>query len=293
MKKQLSNELEKEAPFRQSLKEEIINEANRLNTKRIPWKILGISGAIIAALSIFLLMNINNNIHYDHALNVDQKALDIMDEITSIEGAKLNERFFQLTDEEQQFLMNIYHSDQWQMTNEKEGYEQIELLINTPNSKELQPLVITYIIHQNHATLYTMKGKLTLTDGKKEQFTSVVKNAFRKFHVDKAINVAAIDSYQPQLRSLQNSKEKVNELKEILNSAIYSTGTVIERTNYPVSYIDLFTENNTKYRLNYWIDPEKIVIDAGTGVGEITGEAMYRFIQFLIHEGFQVSGNNE
>ena len=295
MKKQLLNELEKEAPFRQSLKEDIIKEADRSSRKRLPWKIWTAAGTVAVALTAFLLMNLNNPKlnQSEYAINAEQKDADIIEEIVSIEGSKLNERFFQLSSEEQLFITSIYNSKVWEpIGEEKVGYEQLELSVTTAGNNERQPIVIQYSKQQTYITLYTMKGKLRLNGAEMEQFNKLINNAFTYTKMEKSWYIDAIVSYQPQVSSPQDDPEKVSKLKGILKEAIFSTGTTIDTRDYPDGYIDLFTALDSKYtyRLNYWVEREKIRIDARTGVGEITGEAMYQFIQFLIEEGVYRNG---
>ena len=295
MKKQLLNELEKEAPFRQSLKEDIIKEANRSTRKRMSWKIWSTTGTVIVVLTAFLYMNLNNPqlIYNESVSNVEQKAESVIEKIASIEGSRLNERFFQLSSEDQLFLTSIYNSDKWEpIGEEKVGYEQLELQVTTAGYDKSQSLIILYREQQTYTTLYSMKGKLTLNGIEMEQFNKLVNNAFTYTSVEKSWYIDAIVAYQPQQSWTRKDPEKVSDLKGILNKAIFSTGTIIDTRDYPDGYMDLFTALNSqyKYRLSYWVEREKILIDAGTGVGEITGEAMYQFIQFLIEEGVYHKG---
>lgn len=294
LKKQLLNELEKEAPFRQSIKEDIIKEANRSSRKRIPWKIWTAAGTVAVALTAFLLMNLNNPKlnQAEYAMDAEQKEADIIEEIVSIEGSKLNERFFQLSSEEQLFITSIYNSKVWEpIGEEKVGYQQLELSVTTAGNNERQPLVLLYSKQQTYTTLYSMKGKLTLNGAEMEKFNKLINNAFTYTKMEKSWYIDEIVSYQLEVSSPEDDPEKVSQLKGILKEAIFSIGTVIDTRDYPDGYIDLFTALDSKYtyRLNYWVEREKILIDAGTGVGEITGEAMYQFIQFLIDEGVEVS----
>ena len=295
LKKQLLNELEKEAPFRHSLKEDIIKEANRSSRKRIPWKIWTTAGTVAVALTAFLLMNLNNPKlnQSEYAINADQKEADIIEKIVSIEGSKLNERFFQLSSEEQLFIISIYNSKVWEpIGEEKVGYQHLELSVTTAGNKERQPIDIHYSKQQTYITLYTMKGKLRLNGAEMDQFNKLINNAFTYTKMEKAWYIDEVLSYQLEVSSPQDDPEKVSKLKGILKEAIFSIGTVIDTRDYPDGYIDLFTALDSKYtyRLNYWVEREKIRIDARTGVGEITGEAMYQFIQFLIEEGVYHNG---
>ena len=172
LKKQLLNELEKEAPFRQSLKEDIIKEANRSSRKRIPWKIWTAAGTVAVALVAFLFMNLNmpKLIQYEFVSNVEQKTKSVIgetamiEEIISIEGSKLNDRFFQLSSEEQLFLKSIYNSKSWEPIGEDNvGYKQLELSVTTGGNNERQPLVLLYKQQQGYTTLYSMKGKITFS----------------------------------------------------------------------------------------------------------------------------------
>ena len=293
MKKQLLNELENEAPFRQSLKDDIIKEVTRTSKKQIPWIIWTVAGTFTVALAAFLLINLYNpkSIQYDSAMKVEQKAKANIEAIVSIEGAKLNDRFVQLSSEEQLFLTSIYNSDAWEPIGEDEiPSEQLELNVTTMEAyKEPQPLVILYNIEQAYTTLHSMKGKLTLKGTQMDQFNGIIKNAFRFKGVEKSMNVDAFLYYQPQFGTPQYDPDKVGKLKEILKEVIYSTGTIIETKEYPDGYIKI-TSADQSYRLNYWVKQNKVIIDGGVGVGELTGEARHKFIQFIIEEGIYRKG---
>lgn len=293
MKKQLLNELEKEAPFRQSLKNDILKVA--YEKKRRQWKIWSVAGTVAVAIIAFLFINLYrpNLNQFEDVLIAENKAADSIKEILTIEGSKLNGRFFQLSDDEQLFLTSIFNTATWEPIGEEEiGYKQLELQVTIAGDTELQPLVIHYKKQPEYTTLYSIKGKLTLNANKMDQFNQLLNHAFAYTRDEKAWYLDDVISYQPQQSWMQNDPNKVSELKEILSKAIFSIGTVIDTKHYPDGYIDLFTssENIDKYRLNYWVERNKIIIDARTGVGEITGESMYQFIKFLIEEGALYNG---
>ena len=284
MRKQLLNELEKEAPFRHEFKQSLIQSAkktpNRMRT------------SLYFMVACILLIGFAGWMMTTYLQKSSQKQAFHATQIQSIEYTYIDDYYFLMNEEQKALIVALYNSKRWEMSNMiQEAEHELRFTAVLPKSKG--EIDVLFSIHQEQSELRirSEKGHLTVNDEEAEQLEQLLAEAFLR-----------INQHTPSISKLLDGMEsiQVNEgfhiyegellasFDLLLTSASFAKSSQISPVREADGFVDVLGKLDSKQRIYYWMTSDAVELAYGNQKGILTDETQLLFIQTLVMSGSNV-----